>query len=97
MLGARLRPERQDHDTPLGQLLNERLRQALGRRGDDDAVVGRVAQVAGKAIAENPNVPTAAAIANAVADATGVRLFDLPLTSEKVYWALKNKVTETNR
>jgi carbon-monoxide dehydrogenase large subunit len=52
---------------------------------------------AGKAIAENPNVPTAAAIANAVADATGVRLFDLPLTSEKVYWALKNKVTETNR
>jgi CO/xanthine dehydrogenase Mo-binding subunit len=51
---------------------------------------------AGKAIAENPNVPTAAAIANAVADATGVRIFDLPLTSEKVYWALQKKVTETN-
>ena len=39
----------------------------------------------GKAIAEIPNVPTAAAIANAIADAVGVRLFDLPLTSEKVY------------
>ena len=39
----------------------------------------------GKAIAENPNVPTAAAIANAVASACGVRIFELPLTAEKVY------------
>jgi CO/xanthine dehydrogenase Mo-binding subunit len=45
----------------------------------------------GKAIAENPNVPTAAAIANAIADACGVRLFDLPLTAEKVYWALRKE------
>jgi carbon-monoxide dehydrogenase large subunit len=42
----------------------------------------------GKAIAENPNVPTAAAIANAVADAAGVRIFDLPITAEKIYRAL---------
>jgi CO/xanthine dehydrogenase Mo-binding subunit len=42
----------------------------------------------GKAIAENPNVPTAAAIANAVADAVGVRLFELPITAEKIYRAL---------
>jgi len=42
----------------------------------------------GKAIAEIPNVPTAAAIANAVHDAIGVRLYDLPLTAEKVYAAL---------
>jgi carbon-monoxide dehydrogenase large subunit len=46
---------------------------------------------AGKAIAEMPNVPTAAAIANAIADATGVRVFDLPLTAEKVYRALREK------
>jgi CO/xanthine dehydrogenase Mo-binding subunit len=46
---------------------------------------------AGKAIAEMPNVPTAAAIANAIADATGVRIFDLPLTAEKLYRALKEK------
>lgn len=46
---------------------------------------------AGKAIAEMPNVPTAAAIANAVADATGIRIFDLPITAEKVYWALQQK------
>ena len=45
----------------------------------------------GKQIAENPNVPTAAAIANAIADATGVRIFDLPLTAEKIYWALQQK------
>ncbi len=46
---------------------------------------------AGKAIAENPNVPTAAAIANAVADAAGIRIFDLPLTAERVYWALRQR------
>ena len=42
----------------------------------------------GKAIAEIPNVPTAAAIANAIYDAVGVRLYDLPLTAEKIYRAL---------
>jgi CO/xanthine dehydrogenase Mo-binding subunit len=45
----------------------------------------------GKQIAENPNTPTAAAIANAIADACDVRLFDLPLTAEKIYWALQQK------
>ncbi|HEY7553954.1 MAG TPA: xanthine dehydrogenase family protein molybdopterin-binding subunit [Candidatus Binatia bacterium] len=45
----------------------------------------------GKAIAENPNVPTAAAIANAIADACGVRLFELPLSAEKIYWVLNGK------
>jgi CO/xanthine dehydrogenase Mo-binding subunit len=45
----------------------------------------------GKAIAEIPNVPTAAAIANAIEDAVGVRLYDLPLTSEKIYAALNEK------
>ncbi len=43
----------------------------------------------GKAIAENPNVPTAAAIANAIADACGVRLFELPLAAEKIYWSMR--------
>jgi CO/xanthine dehydrogenase Mo-binding subunit len=46
---------------------------------------------AGKAIAENPNVPTAAAIANAIADACGVRMFELPLTAEKIYWTMQRK------
>jgi len=45
----------------------------------------------GKAIAEIPNVPTAAAVANAIADAVGVRLFDLPLTAEKIYRELNQR------
>jgi len=45
----------------------------------------------GKAIAEIPNVPTAAAIANAIEDAVGVRLCELPLTSEKIYAALNKR------
>jgi carbon-monoxide dehydrogenase large subunit len=41
-----------------------------------------------KGIGEIPNVPTAAAIANAVADAVGVRIDALPITAEKVLRAL---------
>lgn len=42
-----------------------------------------------KAIGEMANVSPPAAIANAVADAVGVRLFELPITAEKIYAALK--------
>jgi len=35
--------------------------------------------------------PTAPAIANALFNVSGVRIYDLPLTPEKVYWALKKK------
>ena len=45
----------------------------------------------GKAIGELPNVPIAAAIANAVEDAVGVRIADLPITAEKVFAALRAK------
>ena len=41
-----------------------------------------------KAIGELPNVPVAAAIANAVAAATGCRIRDLPITAERLYWAM---------
>jgi CO/xanthine dehydrogenase Mo-binding subunit len=46
------------------------------------------------AIGEVANVPTAAAVANAVADACGVRITDLPVTAEKVYWALKKRMKD---
>ncbi|MQF82827.1 xanthine dehydrogenase family protein molybdopterin-binding subunit [SAR202 cluster bacterium AD-802-E10_MRT_200m] len=42
-----------------------------------------------KSIGENPTIPVAAAVANAVEDAIGVRIKDLPVTAEKVYFALK--------
>lgn len=44
-----------------------------------------------KAIGEGSISAVAPAIANAVADACGVRLLDLPITAEKVYFALKAK------
>ena len=39
-------------------------------------------------IGETANIPTAAAIANAVEDACGVRITSLPITAEKIYEAL---------
>ena len=44
-----------------------------------------------KGIAEPANIPTAPAIANAVYDAVGVRIRDLPITPEKVLRALREK------
>ena len=61
---------------------------------ESDAGVGPYAI---KGIGETPNVPVAAAIANAVADAAGVRIADLPLTSEKVYRALRDHEARSSR
>jgi len=44
-----------------------------------------------KGIGESANIPTAGAIANAVYDAIGVPITDLPITAEKVLAALKEK------
>jgi len=41
-----------------------------------------------RGIGENPIGPVAPAIANAVADAVGARIKNLPITAEKVYRAL---------
>jgi CO/xanthine dehydrogenase Mo-binding subunit len=43
-----------------------------------------------KGIAEAPVVAPAAAIANAIADATGVRLAELPMTPQRVWQALRD-------
>jgi xanthine dehydrogenase molybdenum-binding subunit len=42
-----------------------------------------------KALGDAPRIPLAAAVANAVADATGVRVRELPLTSERVLGAIR--------
>ena len=44
-----------------------------------------------KGIGEPPIIPGAAAIANAIHDATGVRLTRLPMTAERVWEALKSR------
>ena len=43
-----------------------------------------------KGVGEPTLIPTAPAIANAIEDACGVRIRDLPITPEKLYWALHN-------
>ena len=45
-----------------------------------------------KGIGENPIGPVAPAIANAIEDAVGVRIKDLPITAEKVYRALHGRI-----
>ena len=44
-----------------------------------------------RGIGESSNVPVAGAIANAVYDAVGVRILDLPITAEKVLRGLREK------
>ncbi len=44
-----------------------------------------------KGVGEVPSVPPAAAIANAIANATGVRLKQLPMTPERVWKALNER------
>lgn len=43
-----------------------------------------------KGVGEPVHVPTAAAIRNAIHKAVGARLYELPMTPEKIYWALQN-------
>jgi carbon-monoxide dehydrogenase large subunit len=49
-----------------------------------------------KSIGEGSNVAPPAAIANAVADAVGIRIFSLPITSEKV-WATLNDTEDPTK
>jgi len=49
-----------------------------------------------KGAGEAPLIPTAAAIANAVSDALGIRFYSLPITPEKVLRALKIESSKTN-
>jgi CO/xanthine dehydrogenase Mo-binding subunit len=53
---------------------------------------GGLAPYEAKAIGEFANNSPPAAIGNALADAVGVRLFELPITAEKIYQALKEKI-----
>ena len=45
--------------------------------------------VGAKGLGEPPIIPAPAAIANAVADAVGVRFLDLPITADRVLRALR--------
>jgi CO/xanthine dehydrogenase Mo-binding subunit len=57
----------------------------------EEPITGGPSPYGAKGVGEPPIVPTAAAVANAVYDAVGVRVTSLPLTAEKVLQALKEK------
>jgi carbon-monoxide dehydrogenase large subunit len=57
---------------------------------------GGVGPMNAKPIGEFANNCPPAAIANAVADAVGVRLFDLPISAEKIYGALNGRLHRTD-
>ena len=44
-----------------------------------------------KGIGENSKPPVAPAIANAIHDAIGIRIKNLPITAEKVHYAIKKR------
>lgn len=47
-----------------------------------------------KGLGEATNVPAAPAIANAIYNAVGIRVTNLPITAEKIYLALKAKISK---
>ena len=44
-----------------------------------------------RGVGEPPIIPPAAALANAVHDAIGVRIEQLPMSPERVFWAMRDK------
>ncbi len=48
-----------------------------------------------KGIGEMPNIPAAPAITNAIANAVGARIYDLPAHPEQVYMAMKKTFTQS--
>jgi CO/xanthine dehydrogenase Mo-binding subunit len=44
-----------------------------------------------KGLGEPGLAPTPAAIGNAVADAIGARVYDLPLSPERIFWVIQQK------
>ena len=84
-------------DPALGQVLNANLEDYLVPTAEDLPDIGNATEsmpdleaniIGAKGIGEPPFIPTAPAIANAIYDAIGVRVRDLPITSAKVLAAL---------
>ncbi len=81
-----------DGDTVTGSLMDYKL-PTISMAPKVDYVIVEIPSTFGpwgaKGVGEPPVVPVAPAIANAVYDATGVRIRELPVTPEKVYMGLK--------
>jgi carbon-monoxide dehydrogenase large subunit len=75
-----------------------RIASAVDMPGENISIIVEVPQDDGpwgaRGIGEHSMVPTAPAIANALADAAGLRILDLPLSAERVFQALREKEEE---
>ena len=89
--------ERRTMDKPEGRVINPNLEdyKMLGPEElpEIEAVIVEpitpMNNIGGKGLGEPPTVPTAAAVANAVAHALGVRIYELPLSPDRVLDALE--------
>ncbi len=72
-----------------------RIASTMDMPGENISIIVEVPQDDGpwgaRGIGEHSMVPTAPAIANALADAAGLRILDLPLSAERVFNALREK------
>ena len=83
--GAMLNPDALTYRLPKAEDLPDRLVNIIFEDGNGQGPYGA------KGLGESGILPVPAAIANAVYQAVGVRITDLPLTSEKVWRALKTR------
>lgn len=78
-----------------GTLMDYNLPSGLQSGHDFEAIIVEVPSPLGfmgmRGVGEPPIVPTAAAVANAIAHATGARLTDLPMTAPRVLKALQER------
>ncbi len=89
--------ERRTMDKPEGRVINPNLEdyKIVGPEElpEIEAVIVEpitpMNNIGGKGLGEPPTVPTAAAVANAVAHALGVRIYELPLSPDRVLDALE--------
>jgi xanthine dehydrogenase YagR molybdenum-binding subunit len=91
--------ERRTMDRPEGRVINPNLEDYKMIGPDELPEIETVIvepinpgnNVGGKGIGEPCTVPTAAAVANAVAHALGIRIYELPLTPDRILSALAQK------
>ena len=81
--GQLLNPSLIDYRVPVMGDLPDEYRSVLVENGDGPGPYGA------KGIGESGLIPTAPAVANAIARAVGVRISDLPMTPERVWRAIQ--------
>jgi len=87
--GQLLNPSLIDYRVPVMGDLPDEYRSVLVENGDGPGPYGA------KGIGESGLIPTAPAVANAIARAIGVRITDLPMTPERVWQAIRDRASRS--